>query len=181
MKKTLLAIFILSLVAILSPKRSHAQMGTAQTVEWDVTKIAIVKADQESAWNLLSNLKKITVSSKGFVKSAEIKGSDLPCDRVLIFADGSTRTEEIKQIDQNYKFLVYGIKKESLPKDVESATIAVFTKSKDGMTEVKWLARIEGKAEAKQALKAQLETEFSQYSSGIINLFSTSIPAAKVN
>ncbi|UKJ07645.1 hypothetical protein [Solitalea lacus] len=181
MKKIISLIVLLGLIVIASPKPAQAQMAAAQQVSWDVSKIATVKAEQDAVWDLLSNLKEITVYGKGTVKSVEIIGTSLPYDRVLTFSDGAKRKEQIDQIDQRYKFMAYRFKDESLPKGIEKVSIAVFTKDNNGNTEVKWLARIEGNKDAKMSLVEQLTKEAEVYLSGMANLFNNAIPAMKMN
>lgn len=181
MKKIIFAIFALSLVVITSPKHAHAQMGAAQTVQWDVTKVAVVKSSQEGAWNMLANLREIKIYTKDFINDVEIKGSELPFDRIITFADGTKRTEQIDQVDQQYKFMAYRFKENTLPAGITNVHIAVFTKDVDGKAEVKWMARIEGKSDAKKALVAQLTAEFDKYANGITDLFKNSVPAMKMN
>ncbi|MCO4292849.1 SRPBCC family protein [Solitalea sp. MAHUQ-68] len=179
--KKIFSLMVLGLIIITSPKPAHAQMGAAATIQWDVTKKASIKAEQEAVWSLLSDLKEITLYSKDFIKSAVIKGSSMPFDRVLTFANGTTRVEQIDQIEQEHKFIAYRFTQESLPKGIESAEIAVFTKASGKTTDVEWLARIEGNAEAKKALIAQLTAEFEVYATGMTNLFKNTIPATPMN
>ncbi|AFD08422.1 SRPBCC family protein [Solitalea canadensis] len=181
MKKILFSALILSLVVIASPKHAHAQMGAAQTIQWDITKVAVVKADQDGAWSLLSNLREIKMYTKGYISDVEIKGSELPFDRIITFADGTKRTEQIDQVDQRYKFMAYQFKENSLPAGITQVNIAVFTKAVDDKAEVKWVVRVDGKGDAKKALVAQLTAEIDKYAEGMTNLFKNSIPAMQMN
>lgn len=181
MKKIVFAIFALSLVVIASPKHAHAQMEAAQTVQWDVTKVAVVKSNQDGAWSLLANLREIKFYTKDFISDVEIKGSELPFDRIITFADGTKRTEQIDQVDQQHKFMAYRFKENTLPAGITGVHVAVFTKAVDEKTEVKWMVRVEGKSDAKKALVAQLTAEFDKYANGMTELFKNAVPAMKMN
>lgn len=167
-------------IAALNPARAQ-EMGAAQVAHWDVTKQATIKADQASVWTLISSMKDLELYTKGFIKSVEIKGNELPFDRILTFADGTTRIEQIDQVMSEHKFLSYQIKAESLPTGIKNVSIGLFTKSKGDLTEVSWQAMIEGSNEAKKAFKAQLSAEFDKYATGLTNLFNNAVPAAKMN
>jgi len=180
MRKLFGAIFVLIVIASVKPAQAQ-EMGTAQKAQWDVTKEATVKADQETVWELISNLKHIGLYTKDFIKSVEVKGTSLPFDRILTFTDGTTRSEQIEQMERQHKFMSYKISAQSLPKGLKDVTIGVFTKAKGESTELSWLAMVEGEKDAKKAFMAQLTVEFEKYASGITNLINNSVPAAKMN
>nr|WP_121269314.1 hypothetical protein [Pedobacter schmidteae] len=177
MKKVINLMFAFTLVVWFSPKTAHAQMGEAQQVQWDVTKVADLKFDQESMWDLLSQLDMVALYTKGYVKSVEIKGTEPQFERVLTFVDGTSRTEKFEQIEQEHKFLAYSFAKNSLPTDIQEVSICVFTKAKGKETEVKWVAKITGKDEAKKALVAKLNAEFGKYVAGLTTVIENSVPA----
>ncbi|MNF06774.1 hypothetical protein D3C80_2067980 [compost metagenome] len=77
--------------------------------------------------------------------------------------------------------MAYRFKESSLPAGITNVHIAVFTKPVDGKAEVKWMARIEGKSDAKKALVTQLTAEFDKYANGMTDLFKNSVPAMKMN
>jgi len=182
MRKLLGAMFVFGFIVIANVKPAQAQeMGAAQKVQWDITKETTMKIDQETVWELLSNLKHIGSYTKDFIKSVEVKGTSLPFDRILTFTDGTTRSEQIEQIERQHKFISYKISAQSLPKGLKDVTIGIFTKAKGESTEVSWLALIEGEKDAKKAFIAQLTAEFEKYASGMTNLLNNSVPAAKMN
>lgn len=176
-----IARIIVIVVALVSMKSAFAQMGAAQKVVWDVTKVTTIPADQMSVWELLSNPKNMEFYTKGFIKSVEIKGTGLPLERIITFENGTTRTEEINQIEMQHKFMSYQLVGESLPKGLEDVSIAVFTKEKGETTEVSWMAMVLGNdKEAKKMLTDQLKVEFEKYAVGLTNLFKNAVPAAKM-
>lgn len=181
MKKIINLMFAFALVVLFNLKTARAQMGEAQQVQWDVTKTANIKSTQEGMWSLLSELDIIALYTKDYIKSAEIKGSDLPFERILTFVDGTSRTENFEQIDQEHKFLSYRFAKNSLPAGIEEVSIAVYTKAKGEETEVKWMAIITGKNDAKKALVAKLNAEFEKYATGLTNLLKNAVPAARMD
>ncbi|MNK14974.1 Polyketide cyclase / dehydrase and lipid transport [compost metagenome] len=182
MKKIYSAILVLGFVALagINPARAQA-MGGAQVATWDVTKQTTVKADKQTVWKFISNSKDIEVYTKGFIKSVEIKGTEVPFERIITFTDGTTRTEEIQQLQREGKFVSYQIKAESLPKGVKDVCLGLFiTKSNGDVTEVSWQAMIMGDNEAKKAFKAQLTAEFEKYAAGLTDFFNKATPAAKM-
>lgn len=181
MKKIVNLIFALALIVLFCPKSARAQMGEAQQIQWDVTKAANIKSAQEDMWSLLSELDIIALYTKDYIKSVEIKGSELPFERILTFVDGTSRTEKFEQIDQEHKFLSYRFAANSLPAGIEEVSVAVYTKAKGEETEVKWMATITGKNDAKKAMVAKLNAEFEKYATGLINLLKNAVPASRMD
>ncbi|WP_316817786.1 hypothetical protein [Pedobacter nyackensis] len=178
MKKIISLVMALGLIVLFSPKSALAQMGEAQQIKWDVSKDALITSKQEDTWSLLSELDLVKLFAKDYIKSVEVKGDELPFERIITFVNGSSRTEDVVQVDQVQKFLVYNFAKKSLPAGIDEVSVAVFTKAKGDNTEVKWMARVTGKNEAKKALVAELATELEKYATGLTTLIKNAVPAA---
>jgi len=75
--------------------------------------------------------------------------------------------ESVVQSDAENKFMVIEFDEKSLPKEVSSVQIAIFTKEKDNSNSIiSWNARIDGDKIAKKVLIDQLKAEFDSYAIG---------------
>jgi len=165
MKKTILSIFLI--LGIAGTNNIFAQMESARQITWDIVTKANVNASQYTSWKMLNDLSMIKSLSNGFVLSAEIIEGKKLLTRNIVFADSSKRIESVVQTDIENMFLVIEIKKESLPKGVTSAEIAIFTKEKDNDNSIiSWNAQIEGDETGKTELINQLKAEFDSYALG---------------
>lgn len=145
---------------------SHAQMGTAATINWDVDVRFDVPIQQDSVWTLLKNYTLISKLSNGYVLRIVDKGQILPIAREVSLSNGTQRAEMLTQQDEQHKFLVYSIDKRSLQEGLSLVQVAVFTKEKDGHTEINWKAIIQGKDEAKKQEAERMKIEAEHYRKG---------------
>ena len=169
MKKTV--IILLLTIGLIGINKVSAQMGTAQTITWDVEVETDVKASKGNVWSYLNHVEKLKSLSNGYVKSIKEIDEEIVVSRDIVFSNGKQRSETITQTNVVEKFMVIKFKEKSLPKGVKKGTVGVFTKAiDDENTNIKWFARIEGKKSAKKALLVQLKTEFESYAKGFGNI-----------
>jgi carbon monoxide dehydrogenase subunit G len=178
MKRILL--FLLFLIG-LSAFKASAQMGQAQTIKWDVSKEVTLNMPQDELWDMLRKPEMLKKAANGYLTSIVITDPTFPVSRNLVFSDGSKRTETVKQLDEQYKFMVIQLGTASLPQGVTEAEIAIFTKAKENQSSISWMAKIVGKDEGKKSLMAQLTTEFDNYAAGFEKMTKKSIPATRMN
>jgi hypothetical protein len=165
MKKIILVIFFIN--GIVGTHKVFAQMQNAQPIIWDIIKEVNINASQTSVWNFLNDVSMFKSLSNGFVSSADIVSGKNPLTLNLVFADGSNRLESVVQSDAENKFMVIEFDEKSLPKEVSSVQIAIFTKEKDNSNSIiSWNARIDGDKIAKKVLIDQLKAEFDSYAIG---------------
>lgn len=165
----------------LSATKASAQMGAAQKITYDINKEAIVNMPQDQVWEILNQPELLQKASNGYVTSITVKDANFPVVREVLFTDGSKRTETIKQLEKQYKFMVIQIDNAYLPKGVSEGEIVVFTKDKDAKCELLWKAKIKGSDEGKKALMEKLNAEFDAYAIGFDKLTKKSIPATRMN
>lgn len=159
-------IIITLLLSIVCGNGIFAQMAAAQPIVWDIEKKVEVNISQGSLWSILNNDEKLKEYSNGYLKSVSMSNEN-PVIIERVFSDGSNRTEEIVQTNNQYKFMVIKINSEFLPKGVKKAEIAIFTSELPiGRSGVSWNAKIDGKKSGKQLLTKQLIAEFNSYISG---------------
>ncbi len=163
--KTIVSLFLL--LGLISTNKTFAQMASSKKIAWDIDKKVDVNVSQNTAWEFLNDVKMLKQLSNGYVTSAT-KGSKGNLVSInLVFLNGIVRTETIVQTDIVNKFMVIEISKESLPKGVINAEIAIFTNTKDdGNSSVNWKAKIDGENPGKQILMDQLNTEIGAYTVG---------------
>jgi len=176
MKKVIVSLFVL--ICILGKKELHAQMGAAQQIKWDVVKDVDCNMSPDVVWNFLNDTVMLKRASNGYVTS--IKTTD-PTSRIIVFSNGSTRSENILQSEKENKIMVMDINKESLPQGITSEEIAIFVKGDDKKSTITWRAKIEGNKEGKQTLINQLKAEFDDYAIGFEKIAENTIPAATMN
>ncbi len=146
-------------------QKAHAQMEAAEPVKWDLTQECKLNISQDALWVILTDVKQLAPLSNGFVSSITDKGKNA---RVVTFADGSKRTENVTQSDTENKFMVIEFSKESLPEGISDAQIAIFTREQNDKSTLVWRVRITGKDKSKQSLIARLKEEFSNYQTGFV-------------
>jgi hypothetical protein len=178
MKKIVL--FLVLLTGLLATK-APAQMGAAQKITYDINKQAIVNMAQDQVWEILNQPELLQKASNGYASSITVKDANFPVVREVVFADGSKRTETIKQVDMQYKFMVIQLDNVSLPKGVSEGEILVFTRDKDAKCEILWKARIKGSDDGKKVLMEKLNAEFDAYAIGLDKQTKKSIPATPMN
>ena len=165
MKRIILSICLI--LGIIGNNKIFAQMQNAQPITWDIVKEINVNASQNTVWKLLNDASMLKSLSNGFVSSADIVSSKNPLTINLVFSDSSNRLESVVQSDAENKFMVIEINKKSLPKDVTSVQIAIFTKVKDNSNSIiSWNARIDGDKIAKKVIIDKLKAEFDSYAIG---------------
>ncbi len=158
---------VVLLVSIAS--QSKAQMATAASVAWDMDRRVEVPVTRDSIWSLLKNYSSVAAISNGYVKSIINKDIELPISREVIFRDGTRRGELLTQLEEQHRFLVYELQKESLPSGLKAVRIAVFTQEKGENAEINWKVKLEGDRDAKKKYIETLNTEIEQYTSGLRN------------
>lgn len=164
MKKTV--VLFLFALGIIGAIRVEAQMATATKTVWDLEVKVDVKTSKGDLWRLISDNEQLINYSNGYVKSIKTNDYDEQL-REIEFTNGNKRFETIVQTDYVHKFLVIKIHKESLPKELKNAEIAIFTKDIDDINStITWLAKIEGEKMQKQQLLDQLKSEFESYAKG---------------
>jgi len=164
MKK--IVIMFLFVLGLISTIRVEAQMAAATKTVWDLEVKVDVKISKGDLWRLIIDNEELINYSNQYVKSIKTKG-DEGLLREIVFTNGNKRSETIVQTDYVHKFLVIKIHKESLPKELKNAEIAIFTKDiDDNNSTITWLAKIEGKKSQKKQLLDQLKSEFKSYAEG---------------
>lgn len=164
--------------------KSYAQMGAAQTAAWDIDEKLKIAADRDDIWRLLKNPQMAAILSNGFVQSVENQGEKLPYSRVTTFKDGSIRTDDVTQQDEQYRFLSYRIPDSDLPKDLTLVQVAIFTRDVSaGGSELNWKVLVEGKKDAKDRMLQIIKKEVDQYRIGFTDYFKkkpSSTPAIRM-
>lgn len=158
---------ILLLILGMTCYKSHAQMGAAAKVSWDVDVTFVVPVSQDSVWTLLKDYTLVSTLSKGYVQSIVDKDQTLPIPREVTLSNGQKREEILNQLEEQHKFLVYRTDKPSLAEGLSLVQIAVFTREQEGgHTELNWKALIEGEKEAKKQMMEQVAAEIAHYQEG---------------
>lgn len=178
MKRIILSLMLLTGLSAITAK---AQMGEAQTIKWDVSKDVTLNISQDIAWEILNQPEMLVKASNGYVTSIVVTDAKFPVSRDVFFADGSKRSETIKQMEKEHKFMVIQLAEASLPKGVKEAEFAIFTKAKGDLSTISWTALIIGNAEGKKALMEQLKAEFESYAAGFDKMAKNSVPATPMN
>lgn len=155
---------------LLTRSEAIAQMAAAQPTQWNIERSLEAPVSRDSVWTLLKDYSLVSVLSNGFVKSIINKDDIMPILRVTTFSDGNEREELLSQLDEQYRFLVYKIKDNSLPKGIQQASIAVFTVEKtDSISEVLWRVIVKGAEREKADFLELLNIEVAQYIKGFDN------------
>lgn len=178
MKKIILSLLLLT---ALSAYKANAQMGTAQKLTYDINKETIINMSQEQVWEILNQPELLQKASNGYATSITVKDASFPVVREVVFADGSKRSETIKQLEKQHKFMVIQLGNEYLPKGLSEGEILIFTRNKDAKCEILWKARIKGNEQGKEMLIEKLNAEFDAYAIGFDRLTKKSIPAVPMN
>lgn len=178
MKKIILSLLLLT---GLSAIKANAQMEAAQKINYEVNKEATINMPQDQVWEILNQPELLKKASNGYATSIKITDPTFPVVREVIFADGSKRTETVKQLEQEHKFMVIQVGNDYLPKGVTEAEIVIFTRNKDTQCLINWRAKIKGNNEGKKALVEKLTAEFNSYATGFDLLTKKAIPATRMN
>lgn len=178
MKNILCAIFLL---AGLTATRANAQMPSAQQVKWDLSKEVELNMDVDSVWEIFQQPELLKRASNEYVNSVEVTDPKFPVSRKMVFANGTSRFENIVQNERQNKLMVIEFANASLPKGIKSAEIAIFIRTKDPKTTILWKAKATGDGEAKKVLMEQLSAEFDSYVAGFNKMSKKVIPAIKMN
>lgn len=171
---------LLLLLTGLSVVRVDAQMQAATPVKWDVSKDIIVNMEADAVWEVFTTADLMKKASNGFVTAIE-PDANIKTSRKLIFADGSSRMENIDQQEAHNKLIALTLVDTTLPKGIKSAQIAIFIKAKEEKASIIWRAMVKGDNEAKQALMKQLNAEFDAYALGFDKMTKKSVPATRMN
>lgn len=158
-----IAIFIL----LLSATRANAQMAAAQKVMWNWDSVSTFKSPSLAVWDLLKVTDKWNEISNGFVSSVTVTGNQSNQVRVLKFADGRERNDEVAQLQPEYKLLVIKLSA-PFPEGIEEGRMAFFTKVKEGGgTELRITILVNGEKKAKAKLVEELRQEAVAYAAGL--------------
>jgi hypothetical protein len=178
MKKIILSVL---LITGLFSIKANAQMAAAQKVNWDSAKDVTLTMLTDDVWEIFNTPEQLVKASNGYVTSVTIKDANFPVVREITFADGTKRTETIKQLERHNKIIVIQLDKVTLPKGVNEAEIAIFIKGNDDKSTITWRALVKGNKEAKTALVEKLNAEFDSYILGFQKMTKKAIPAARMN
>lgn len=178
MKKIILAFLLITGATIV---KTNAQMAAAQKVNWDAAKNVTLNMLTDDVWEILNTPEQLVKASNGYITSVTIKDVNFPVVREVTFADGSKRSETIKQLERHNKIIVIQLDKATLPKGINEAEIAIFIKGNDDKSTITWRALVKGSKEEKTALIEKLNAEFDSYIIGFEKMTKKSIPAARMN
>jgi len=178
MKNILWSIFLL---VGLTATKANAQMPSAQQVKWDASKEVELNMDVDTVWEIFQQPELLKRASNGYVTSVEVTDPKFSVSRKMVFANGTSRLENIVQNERQNKLMVIEFANASLPKGIKSAEIAIFIRAKDPKTKILWKAKATGDNEAKRLLMEQLSAEFDGYVAGFNKMGRKVIPAVKMN
>lgn len=156
-------------------------MAAARPVNWDIAKSVDINMEFDNTWEIFNNNELLKKASNGYVTTIEVIDASMPVSRKVIFANGSSRVENITQNEPHNKLMSMEFAETSLPKGIKSAMVVLFFKAKDAKTNIIWRALVKGDDEAKKALVAQLTTEIDSYAVGLDKMTKKVIPAARMN